>query len=543
VSVHLRRLAAGVLVATAVAVLLAIAWTLLTARPSQVLSALVGDDAGYYLNIARNTCLGYGVSFDRVHPTNGFNPLLLWILVGAFHLLPHALPIVMCFRVGLLTGFLIELAGFAYFVRLVSHFMDGSVFRGDDRRLMLAACAVFYGLFVCTKNHYGMDAPLVLLIGNAYLDRVQRKGLTARGLAAGALDGALLGLLFLARVDSLPMIAAAFALIGLRSVRDRALASGLAVRMAAFALVISPYVVWASVQFGSVLPISARIKSSFPHLDLASSVNTMLHSSLTPLDLAGFLFSYLLSLAMTGMMVWRAARVGWRGVLRDGKAQVVALLSLYLAARFTFMMLFSRADVQGSYAILSHVYNVLMLLAGAETLARQVQSSPARSRIVAATAGGLALVSLLLLAGKLATVHSRWAQQARAGMGDDTSLAWAIHEHTTPRGVIFGGALGIAGFFADRSWINGDGVANNSEHQEAFVRGGLRDYLRRSRVTHVVFSTDPRRLRESRPIRLHAMGYVHGRSDSIEVDPRDAVLSMPLSRGPGSVIALARFHP
>ena len=48
----------------------------------------VGDDAAYYLNIARNYAGGYGWTFDRINPTNGFHPLWEYMLVGICRLLP-----------------------------------------------------------------------------------------------------------------------------------------------------------------------------------------------------------------------------------------------------------------------------------------------------------------------------------------------------------------------------------------------------------------------------------------------------------------------
>jgi hypothetical protein len=39
------------------------------------------DDAFYYLVIARNVAAGHGFTMDQISPTNGFQPLWLWLLV------------------------------------------------------------------------------------------------------------------------------------------------------------------------------------------------------------------------------------------------------------------------------------------------------------------------------------------------------------------------------------------------------------------------------------------------------------------------------
>jgi hypothetical protein len=42
------------------------------------------DDAFYYYKIARNVAAGRGFTFDGIHPTNGFHPLWLFLLVALY---------------------------------------------------------------------------------------------------------------------------------------------------------------------------------------------------------------------------------------------------------------------------------------------------------------------------------------------------------------------------------------------------------------------------------------------------------------------------
>ncbi|HEY2882771.1 MAG TPA: hypothetical protein VGJ15_10065, partial [Pirellulales bacterium] len=42
---------------------------------------LTVDDSYYYLKTAANAQAGYGFSFDRINPTNGFHPLWMGLLV------------------------------------------------------------------------------------------------------------------------------------------------------------------------------------------------------------------------------------------------------------------------------------------------------------------------------------------------------------------------------------------------------------------------------------------------------------------------------
>src|ERR1700676_5493013 len=68
----------------------------------------IGDDASYYMTTARNLAAGRGMTFDGIHPTNGFHPLWLLMLVPLFLL--HGTPETMIRLVALLQTILLSLA-------------------------------------------------------------------------------------------------------------------------------------------------------------------------------------------------------------------------------------------------------------------------------------------------------------------------------------------------------------------------------------------------------------------------------------------------
>jgi len=47
------------------------------------------DDAFYSLTVARHIAQGHGLSFDGLHPTNGFQPLYVFLTVPVFWLFPN----------------------------------------------------------------------------------------------------------------------------------------------------------------------------------------------------------------------------------------------------------------------------------------------------------------------------------------------------------------------------------------------------------------------------------------------------------------------
>jgi hypothetical protein len=524
------------------AILTALVWALFFAPPRDSIYILVGDDAGYYLAIARNLCLGHGFSFDRLHETNGFNPLLTALLVVADRALDPGLSITGCYRVGLLITFLAMLGGGAALLRIADAVLDPAVIRNGSRHLLLAASIAYYVWFVCLKSNYGMDGPLVLALGTLYLLRVVRHGLLAPGSRAAALDGLLLGLLFLARVDSLPMLAAAFGLMAVMVLARRAGPGRLAARAGWAALVATPYVAWSWARFHTWLPVSARIKTAFPHLDLPRSLEVVRHSSLNAADQASFMLGFAVALAMVVGHLAPARLRRLPEVLSEGRAAALAVLTVYVLARVGYLLAFSRTDVQGSYVILVHVYNLLMGLAATSALARRVSAATAQ-RLCLAAAAALTLVSGVMLAGKLVRMRAWYQATQPGGPGDDAALAAAIHDRTRPEDIIYGEAFGLLGFFADRAWINGDGVANTFAYQEALRDDRLEQYLTANRVTHVVFVTPRGAVEPPGARRLAVRSALYGRSGAYSVDDHDVLLSWPSSRGGGTEVHLARWSP
>jgi hypothetical protein len=295
------------------------------------------------------------------------------------------------------------------------------------------------------------------------------------------------------------------------------------------------------------MPVSARIKSTFPHPDLAGSLWAIRHTSVNAVDQASFLAAYLAAwlVVLAGLRAAAGRTPGGRlrERLREPRAALLAMLAAALVLRFTYMLCFSRTDVQGGYVMLAHIFNVLVFFTMAEALARR---RPALTARIAATSAVLLIaVSLGLFAGKAAGMVKRLEGP---GMADEWTLAQRIQSVTSPTDVLYGGAFGLTGFFADRAWINGDGVANTYDYQRAFEHDGLAGWLRASGVTHVVWATSERGLEPGAPIRLDVEGVLAGRINSIEVDPRNIVLEGRLARGlardrPGSKVYVARWTP
>jgi hypothetical protein len=306
----------------------------------------------------------------------------------------------------------------------------------------------------------------------------------------------------------------------------------LAGRAALFAAAILPWVAWNRVRFGEWLPISARLKSSFPHWDPAASLDVVLHSSLNAADVA------MTFLALGGGVLWLAR--GMRGRPRagpvpaptDAPGTAMTILALALVARLAWLLLWSRLDVQGSYVILAHPFVALAALV--------LAARAAGSRGLAVAALALALVGLGLLGGKLrASLPS--VRAIAAGDGDEWALGRRIHDTVAPDEVIYGGAFGLIGYIADRAWINGDGVANTRAYQQAIHDGRLAQHLAARSVDHVVMVTPPTYVPPPGAIPITAESLLLGGSDAIEVRGRDIVFGSRMRRNAGSMLWLVRW--
>ena len=496
-------------------------------HPRFQFGTLVGDDAGYYLAIARNFCLGHGFSFDRVHPTNGFNPLMPMLLIPLDRMLAPGYDLVGCFRIATLLSWLVLVAGLRPLQQLCARAFESMGMPESPRDLAVAATAFMYTGFIALKGYYGMDAFLVLTAGLFYLARVSEHGMLRAGARAALTDGVLLGLAVLARVDSLPLAAAAFAVMALRARGEPAAWRRILARAIPFTLLVASYLAWNRLGFGDWLPISARLKSAFPRLDIAASLDVVLHSSLNRIDQIAVLLAFALALT------WLAFSM--RHALRPATAARDAMLvyALYLAGRLGWMLAFSRFDVQGSYFLLAHPFVTIVLLAGAYRVLG--------ARGVTTVAAAIVVLSAGLAVGKLATVLPQ-VRAIAAHESDEWAIARRFHDAVSDHDVLYGDAMGLIGYASDRPWINGDGVANERAYQDAIRDHALADYLGRAGVTHVVMSCSPSAPLPSAPFAFAVPSRLHAASDTLTLNPGAIVLRERLRRGGDTELWMFRWR-
>lgn len=206
---------------------------LLACRSLPALDRLfVPDDAYYTLSIARSLAAGRGPSVDGVHLTNGFQPLLAFLLV----LLP---------RLG--TALAIGALADGVTAWCLAMLAERIVARGPNAahaaRAAVAAAAIWaFSPSAIAASLNGLETSLTLAcLAGALLAFAAKRAWT----------GALLGLCLLARVDSVFFVATVgIALLRRDGVRKAALHVGQA------ALVVAPWWIYELRHFGTVIPES-----------------------------------------------------------------------------------------------------------------------------------------------------------------------------------------------------------------------------------------------------------------------------------------------
>src|SRR5262249_48861652 len=149
------------------------------------------------------------------------------------------------------------------------------------------------------------------------------------------------------------------------------------------AAIVAPYLLWNRLRFGDWLPISARLKSAFPHWDPTASLHTVTHTSLNGADLAAVFLA--LAAALLWCATWPARRSSaGRGPGLPGALPAMHMWALSLAVRLVWLLLFSRLEVQGSYFVLAPPFLALAAILAARAVAGPVGARVAAVLVMAA---------------------------------------------------------------------------------------------------------------------------------------------------------------
>jgi hypothetical protein len=292
--------------------------------------------------------------------------------------------------------------------------------------------------------------------------------------ATDARTGALVGLLMLARLDSVFIGLTLAGFVAFRGLADgegafasrlsRTVRKELALFWPAVVFVI-PYLAWNLLAFGHLMPISGTLKTSFPEAGFKLANLNIEHAGL-----------YLLIVGAVGVELWR-------GNGRDPFVKLLAILSIGLVTHALFTVVYIRWGAFSWHFATSIPVGALC----AAVLARHAAGRLPRGIVTAAVAA-FALFEISALAISVSRIGDTFTVAGReAGVWVATNLP--------PDTVLGMKDSGIFSYFAQRRVMNLDGVANSFEFADAVCQDRLEDFVRGHGVEYVAQHSVPRRVR------------------------------------------------
>jgi len=425
----------------------------------QVLES-VPDDMFYFLQTAKNISQARGMSFDGIEPTNGFQPLWLFVLVPVYFLFSAELE-TMTRLVLVLQVLTLSATGWLLFVTV--------------RRVLNTAAAAIFGIaYVFAILHpgsNGMETPILIgTLALLFAFVVKTQPFTRYSVLTSFVTGALLGLVFLSRLDHVFLAILIFAtgcVSFLLHDSRRETFMRYTLMGCGFLLVVTPYLLHNALCFDGIMPMSGKLKSAFPTIALAPKTLKKLGVAQTSIALAALI--YIIQYIRTR----RAAITPEQRTLR----LALVFLGGTIIIHYVHTALFMQWGVFGWHFIAYNLYLCALLADLAWRLLPKF-SEPLRPKLV-----WIAIV-LMSTAGFGWTAMSGLIHEYNAASYDAAN--WA--KRNTPDDAVFAQKdTGTFGYFSRRRTINLDGLVNTVAYQETLRDGKLKEYFAERGVDYLIF--------------------------------------------------------
>lgn len=527
----------------------------LAGADEQALVRVVPDDAYYYFKVARNIAAGQGATFDGIHPTNGYHPLWMGVLVPVAAVVREPLLFV---RVALSLGVALSFATAVLLYRLVRRLTDAWWIP------LFALILYWLNPRAVISSLNGLETSLSTLLFTALLllvmricDFRQEPG-TQNLKWLPCLLGVLMGTLFLARTDNVFFVAAFWLAVVAMAERGRRLRRGLVMAGAAAALAV-PWMAYNWVTFGSPVQVSGLaipyVEHELYRLQGHSGGDALLYSLkrfavMLYEGLRGEIgYSRLVSFPALAVAVVIFA-VRWRDEAAMPRARRRAVLVLAALGLASLLHLFVHAAVRwyprpwyfDQMLVLLPVVFALALAAacGANATAFQTPNTEHRtscaishvSRFTHHALGGLMAALLLALASVQATLSfRRLAEGEWPWAVEMLDAARWLRDNTGKDEVAAAFNAGIIGYYSERRVVNLDGAINNAAY-EALRRKELMGLMRRANVSYYL---------DFEPMTLRRFGPFLGSLSDIEQMPVVRRFNRPGAAWEGSHILVIKM--
>lgn len=422
------------------------------------------DDAAYFFKIAENVAVGDGLTYDGINKTNGFQPLWLYFLIPVYYIYkgsPENL-----FRISLILQLVLLTSSAILTYSILSKFFTRSV--------SLISSILFF-VFVFFRSANGMESALLIFMLSvlfAYGSKGQVFILQRPG--RQFLFGVFLGLVMLSRLDTIFLAICIYIFLFLKLLiktkeRQRDCIRLLMI-MTGSTIIISPYLIYNYFNFGSIIPISGALKSSFPHISLSGYALSRLGKNSLPIFLGcGYLLWFFLRIKK--LDEYKSSRQYFRlsMAIMSGAVLLHSLHTILFMKWAIFNWHFIPYVFFGSIVISEPIYYFFF------------QNPLKIYRLLY----WLGIVMLVLYVGL--KIHNRYDTPRGGGfrVASYKAALWA-RENTNKTDIFAMKDAGNFGFFSLRSVINLDGIVNNFEYQDALKDQRLKEYLKRKGVKYLV---------------------------------------------------------
>lgn len=429
----------------------------------------VPDDTAYFYKIAWNVVKGKGFTFDGINPTNGFQPLWLYVLLPLAWYFQDAFP-EDYFRAALAyQAFFVLVSGVLLFftLRKVWHLSSA-----------LVAAAMF---FLLSRFYFinGMETGVLLLCCVLVLSYALHHKIFFQSNPKAALGfGGLLGLLLLARLDMIFLIAVLyfFALGRLwrlwrRGERISAATVDVLFSLIALILVSAPYFVYNKLAFGAIMPISGSLKNGFPYITQPEF--GLERFRLRDLVAVAIAFAYCL-----WFLLYLHKKLA--DIVETQRHFLIASLigSLTVLIHYLNTALFMKWAVF-SWHFAFYYFNLCLVFAATISYFLNRYSYLQKIAFVGS------IVAMFFVSGYSLIKVGDLSRRSSWHSVSYEAAVWA-RNNTPPDAVFAMKDAGIFGLFSMRTVINLDGLVNNMEYQEALRRKSLNAYLERKGVHYLV---------------------------------------------------------
>lgn len=419
-------------------------WTVIIwAWPSAYL-ALTVDDSFYYLQTARNIAAGFGATFDRVEPTDGYHPLWCYGLALGFRVLSY---------VGLndtATLMRLVLTVQASLVAGAGCVLSRGVWRAAVPWLALLLTCPYGAKIVINGQESALQfALLVLALAVLARGLADPNGSWRRAVSLGSICG----LCALTRLEAALFGVATIGVLAVHGTGSRAIRRRDAlVACISFVVLGAAYWVVHYLQTGHWVPVSAVIKAE--RAEGASFATLVVGAALLPF----------------AVWLWRAAKT---------RLELLALLPLwaYVLGLQGYFLIVRGEFIPEIWYWPPHAVLAVVLLSHHGAFQRWQRSG-------ALASAALGLGATLLIGASWAyravpSSHARYAVAADLG-------PW-LDDHTDDRALVASWDAGIVAAHTARPVTNLDGLINSWQFKLKYLDTGATDqYLRERGIDYLV---------------------------------------------------------